>query len=387
MNKLFLVDGAKGHTGTFLVKALLEDDSSCKIIATDLPPDSRKQLMTKEKVFGKDFSYMVEILDDPRVEFIPSDLTKPDTLEELFKDKNGNIRKYDVIYHPASFWDYFAPLDICRKINVEGTRNLLNLVISTQDLKRVRFIHWSTCGVYGEPKYEYDKKTKFVIPCDENTPWNPLEYYGISKTEQELVIKEFMEKNGLKATILRPSPVFGPYQMYGIYHLILLLRVLGHGIEPLLHPKKHRPAFPSVHVEDLALAAIFISKKEEAIGEIYNIVNDMVWMVDWLTYMNHLLGIKFISLPIWFPIYRIVGKFGAWLARIRDKKARKLGIRPILDKPMLEYLTKQFAYSNKKLKQLGYKFKYDTFSGFKQTINWYIQHGWLPTEQNKMEIY
>ena len=45
--KLFLVDGAKGHSGSFLVKALLEDDKDCKIVATDLPTDSRKELMTK----------------------------------------------------------------------------------------------------------------------------------------------------------------------------------------------------------------------------------------------------------------------------------------------------------------------------------------------------
>jgi len=382
--KLYLVDGAKGHTGTFLVKALLDNDKNCKIVATDLPVDTRKELMTKETVFSKSFGYMLEILEDPRVEYIPADLTKPETLEKLFE---GGDKKYDIIYHPASFWDYFAPLEICRKINVEGTKNLLNLVCETQDLNKLKFIHWSTCGVYGEPKYMYDKKTKYVIPCSETTAFNPQDYYEISKVEQELVVNEFIENKGLKAIIIRPAPIFGPYQMYGIYHILLLLKVVGHGIELIINPKKHRLAFPSIHVEDSVLAAIFLSKKDDAIGETYNIVHDLVWMDEWLGFLNQKLSIRYVTLPVMFIIFKFIAKQMAWLARIRNKKARKLSIRPILDAPMVEYLTKQFAYSNQKLKDLGYKFKYDTWTGFKQTIDWYIEHGWLPTEQNKMHVY
>ena len=38
MSKLILVDGAKGHTGTFLIKEILETKLDWKIVATDLPP-------------------------------------------------------------------------------------------------------------------------------------------------------------------------------------------------------------------------------------------------------------------------------------------------------------------------------------------------------------
>ena len=105
--KLYLVDGAKGHTGTFLVKELLKQDKNCKIVATDLPTDTRKELMTKETLFSKELGYMLEFLEDPRVEYIPADLTKPDSLKPLFEGKN-----YDVIFHPASLYDYFAKLDV-----------------------------------------------------------------------------------------------------------------------------------------------------------------------------------------------------------------------------------------------------------------------------------
>lgn len=381
-DKLILVDGAKGHTGTFLVKALLEKYKNCKIVATDLPTDTRKELMTKETLFSKDLGYMLEVLDDERVEYIPADLTKPDTLKELFKGK-----RYDIIYHPASLYDYFAKLEILRKINVEGTRNLLEIICETQDLNKVRFIHWSTCGVYGEPKYKYDSKTKYVIPADEDAPYDPPNDYSISKMEQEYVVKEFYEKKGLKMTIVRPAPIFGPYQTYGTYHILLVLKAMGVSAVPLIHPKKHRLMLPSIHVEDLVLASIFVSEKDESIGEAYSIIHDMVFTDDWIEWLNQKLDLNFTYTPVWFPIFKIVAKMALWIGKRRDLKSRKLGTRPLLDVPMLKYVTHQYAFSNKKIKDLGYKFKYDTWTGFKETIDWYIERGWLPTEQNKMEVY
>ena len=68
--------------------------------------------------------------------------------------------------------------------------------------------------------------------------------------------KEFYEKKGLKMTILRPGPIYGPYQIYGTYHILLMLKMMGHGIVILLHPKKHRLMMPSVHITDLVRSEI-----------------------------------------------------------------------------------------------------------------------------------
>lgn len=380
--KLYFVDGAKGHSGTYMIKELLEKEKNCKIVATDLPDDTRKEIMTKETVFTKGLSYMLEILDDPRVEYIPADLTKPETLEPLFKGK-----KYDVIFHPASLYDYFAELEILRKINVEGTRNMLNLVCETQDLNKLRFIHWSTCGVYGEPDYKFDKKTKYVILAEEDAPFDPPNAYNISKMEQELVLQEFMEKKGLKATTVRPGVIYGPHQMYGAYHVLLILKLLGHGVVPLLYPKKHRLVYPSIHVEDISRAALFLVDKEESIGEAYNFVGDPVWMDDWLEWVYQQFGMKCTYIPVSFRIFKFCAKAATWVAKRKEKKARKIGVRPSIDRPMVEYVTHNHAFSNRKLKALGFKFEYDAWKGYKQTIDWYVENGWIPTERNKMEVY
>ena len=275
-SKTFLVDGAKGHTGTYLLKALLNHYPHCNIVATDLPLERRGELMTKETIFSKRFGYMLKILEDPRIKFIPADLTDLDSLIPLFENQ-----KYEVIFHPASLYDYFAELDMLRKINVNGTENLLEIICKTQDLEKLRFIHWSTCGVYGEPEYKYDQEG-YVIPADEKTPYNPPNNYSISKKEQEDILKEYMEVYNLKATIVRSAPIYGPYQTYGTYHILLMLKILGTGIVPLIFPKKKRLMLPSIHIEDLVDAAIFLANEEEAIGEVYNVIHDMVWTDEWL---------------------------------------------------------------------------------------------------------
>ncbi|MFX1276782.1 MAG: NAD-dependent epimerase/dehydratase family protein [Promethearchaeota archaeon] len=380
--KLLFVDGAKGHTGIFLIKALLEKYEKCEIIATDLPPNERESIMTKEKVFRNDNKEIYEVLKDQRVKFIPANLTNKSSLNPLFQEK-----QYDVIFHTASLYDYFADLKLLRKINVQGTRNLLEVICKTQDLNIVRFIHWSTCGVYGEPDYKYDPKTKYVIPANENASYDPPNDYSISKMEQELVVKEFYNKKGLKMTILRPAPIYGPYQSYGTFHILHLAKIMGNGFVILLFPKKHRLMFPSIHVLDLVLAAIYVSEKDEAIGEAYNILHDPIWMDEWLEWLNECLSVRYNILPIWFPLFKLLAKALASIAKLKNKKARKLGIRPIVDLPMVKYLTHQYAFSNQKIKNLGYEFKFDTINGFKETIDWYFEHGWLPSVTNKIEVY
>ena len=207
MSKLVLVDGAKGHTGTFLIKEILDTKPEWNIVATDLPSNRRDELMAKETIFSGRFKYMTEILENERIKFITADLTQKNTLINLFQ---GN--QYDYIFHIASLYDYFADLGLLRRINVEGIRNLLDIVCKTQELKKLKFIHWSTCGVYGEPAYRKDKKG-YPIPADEKVSYNPPNNYSISKMEQELVLKEFINKNQLKATIIRPAPIMGPYQI------------------------------------------------------------------------------------------------------------------------------------------------------------------------------
>jgi dihydroflavonol-4-reductase len=375
MNKLVLVDGARGHTGTFLIKEILETKPNWNIIATDLPLDKRKEIMTKETIFSSRLKYMSEILENERVEIISADLTEPASLKPLFKDK-----KYDFIFHIASLYDYFAQLDVLRKINVEGIRNLLGIICKTQDLDRLIFAHWSTCGVYGEPKYKKDTK-RYPIPADETTPYNPPNNYSISKMEQELTLQEYIKKYKIKSIIIRPAPIIGPYQIYGTFHILQMVNKSGFGPGIHIYPKKKRLAMPLIHVEDLVRAALFLAENGKAVGEAYNLVIEPCFQEDFLEYVASLLNVDYFNFPVWWSFYKFYASFLFWLSKRKEKKARKLNSRPPVDMAMVSYMRHQYFFSNEKIKKLGFKFKFPDYkSTTKNTIDWYLKNGWLESE-------
>jgi nucleoside-diphosphate-sugar epimerase len=368
-----LVTGAKGHTGSFLVKLLLE--KGCKVIATDLPPRERSELMTKETVFRQDFQYM-NCEDWDAVTFIPADLTQKETLRPLFKC--GQI---DIIFHPASFYDYFAELPILRKINVEGLRNMLD--VSLEELGHIpRFIHWSTCGVYGEPTYARESITKLPIAADETAPFDPPNAYSISKKEQEELLQEYRVRLGEKFrfTIMRSAPIYGPYQMYGAFHIMYMCNKMGHMVAPVVFPKHEKLMMPMIHVETLVEAAWFLSQNDKSVGEAYNIIEDSLTQEEWMEFMYQVLGITYTHVPIWWPLYKFSAKLIRNFVEDQNKKARAWGLRPKIDLSMADYITHQYYFSNAKLKALGFKLKYNSYDGTLQTIRWYKDHGWLESE-------
>ena len=375
MSKLVLVDGAKGHTGTFLVKEILEAKPTWNVIATDLPSDKRTAVMTKETVFSPRFKNMTEVLENERVSFIPSDLTNKNSLNSLLVKK-----KFDIIFHTASLYDYFAKLNELRKINVEGTKNLLDIVQETQNLDGLRFIHWSTCGVYGEPIYKKDERG-YPLPADETEPYNPPNNYSISKMEQELLLKDIMSKTGLKATIIRPAPIMGPYQAYGMFHVFQLINKSGFGPGIHVYPRKKRLAMPLIHVEDLVKAAIMLSEKDESIGEAYNLVIDPCFQEDFMEYVADLLNVNYFNFPVWWPFFKRFSRFLYKLDEHKEQKARALNARPPVESAMTAYTIHQYLFSNKKIKDLGFKFKFPEYtSATKNTIDWYVSNNWLESE-------
>jgi len=375
MDKIVLIDGAKGHTGTFLIKEIIETRPDWKIVATDLPIDSRTELMTKETLFGSRLKYMTEILENQQISYLTADLTDRQSCEKLFNEK-----KYDIVFHTASLYDYFAPLNLLRKVNVDGIRNLLENISSTQDLKKLQFIHWSTCGVYGEPTYKKDKKG-YPIPTNEDLPYNPPNNYNISKMEQELILKDYIKHYNLKAVIIRPAPIMGPYQIYGVFHIIKMLNKSGLGPGIHIYPKKKRLSMPLIHVEDLVRAAIFLAENDKAIGQAYNLVIDNCFQEDFLEYLADLLNVNYFNFPIWWPFYKLFSKFLFWLYKRKDKKARKLNSRPPVDLSMADYIKHQYLFSNKKIKDLGFEFKFPDYkSATKNTIDWYIKNKWIECE-------
>ncbi|MFX1464812.1 MAG: NAD-dependent epimerase/dehydratase family protein, partial [Promethearchaeota archaeon] len=209
----------------------------------------------------------------------------------------------------------------------------------------------------------------------------PPNNYSISKMEQEMILKEYMKNNKLRAVIVRPAPIMGPYQMYGIFHVIQVVNKSGIGPGVHIYPKKKRLTMPLIHVEDLVRAAVFLSENDKAIREIYNLVIDPCFQEDFLEYLADLLNVDYFNFPVWWPLYKLFSKFLFWLDKRNERKARKLNSRPPVDLSMADYIKHQYLFSNKKIKELGFKFKFPDYkTATYDTIAWYLKNNWVESE-------
>jgi len=357
MSKLALVTGACGFVGTNMVEYLRSE--GWEVVGTDLKRENHKKYYCEEGVLHP--AYWEGFVEKLGVKFIPADLTKKETLLPLFE------HKYDAIFHIASLYDYFAQWDVLFKVNVEGAKNLAQLALEN-GVKR--FIHWSTDGVYGEIKDG---------PADETCPFNPPNLYSKSKVEQEKSLWQLYKEENLPLTVIRPAPIYGPRHTYGTYHILYLQAKLGTGTIVSWYPKKSTLMMPSVHVEDLVRAALFLAEKDETLGEAYNVLSNCITQTEFMEFLAKALGLeRVVRVPIPFFVYKLAAKVSLPLVRGVERTARKKGLRPKIDLPMVEYVTHQYWFSNQKIKDLGFKFIYeDPKKGFWNYIGWCKERGLL----------
>lgn len=357
MSKTALVTGVCGFVGSHMAEYLKKE--GWNVIGTDLKRENHKKYYCEEGVLHP--SYNEEIIENLNIKFIPADLTKKETIYPVFEEK------IDVIFSVASLYDYFATWDVLYKVNVEGIKNLAEVAVE-KGVKRI--IHWSTEGVYGEIENG---------PAEENYPKNPPNLYSKSKWEQEKFLWELHNQGKIQLTVIRPGPVYGPRHFYGVYHILYILARVGFAYIPRFYPKEKTLMFPSVHVYDLVRAAKFLAEKEESIGEAYNVLSDCITQPEAIEFIAKALGIeKIVIVPVHFSIYKIFQKLALWIVKKMDKDARRKNLRPKVDVPMVEYITHQYWFSNKKIKSLGFKFIYeDPRKGLWEYIGYCKERGLL----------
>ena len=130
------------------------------------------------------------------------------------------------------------------KVNVQGTKNLLNELIG----KKIKgLIFFSTDMVYGKPQ---------TFPIKSDHPKVPIGPYGKSKLEAEKLCID-AKKNGLSLTILRPRLIMGPGRL-GVMEKLFKYISLNRPI-PLIGGGNNY--YQMVSVEDCTDAIILAVKK------------------------------------------------------------------------------------------------------------------------------
>ena len=382
--RLNLVTGACGFTGSLLVQRLLEDGQ--KVIATDLArafEHPKNKMIFENK--GIDFSHQ-------NCEVVPSDLTDKESLKKLFEKPVTHI------FHTASLYDYSASMEILEKINIEGFYNLIDLAIEEKSL--TRFIHWSTCGVFGKP-YTAKQGDKCNIPFSEyynsspkNTPFeqdepdgtNIVNDYSVTKWKQEQIAWKYHREKGLPLTVVRPAPLYGPGSDYGHGGIVL---TINRGFLPRIPKDARNYITTSVHVEDMVGFAIYIADKDFALGEDYNIVDDsIISYSEFVRYLALLVGRRMPEIP--FINLALSRPFMIFAAKLWLKLEQKWGVPRIrvFEVGSATYMSSSYWISNRKSKEAGYKYIYpDVKEGMRDTIEWFREVGWLDKKYNPKAIW
>lgn len=179
-------------------------------------------------------------------------------------------------WHFAGGYDLSLPKDVAYKVNVIGTRRMLDLASSMRNLKR--FLHLSTTFVSG-------LREGLVLEheLDESQGFN--NFYESTKFKAEVEVRRAMKS--LPATVFRPGMVIGDSRtgvtgkFDGIYHFLLLFRRLRERLSDtaltalsLLHANIGREgAWVHLAPADFVVEAMtYLAARPEALGETFHLV-------------------------------------------------------------------------------------------------------------------
>lgn len=164
----------------------------------------------------------------------------------------------DYVFHFAAETHVHNSIQDCKEFirtNIEGTRNLLELIRNKSDNIRTKPImfHVSTDEVYGD--------TLDTQPSVETDALRPTNNYSVTKTAADLLVQSYGRTYGIEYVIIRPSNNFGTHQ--------LSEKLIPLTIKLLLSEKKVRlhnggtPIRTWIHVDDTIEAIKTIINKNE----------------------------------------------------------------------------------------------------------------------------
>jgi nucleoside-diphosphate-sugar epimerase len=345
---LCLVTGACGFMGTHMVELLKE--KGYKTRATDLPsayPDDDR----KRGLFPS-------VVQKAGAEFVGADLTDASMVKPLVKD-------VEYIFHIAGLFKYSATWEALEAVNVGGTKNLLDAALAEGKLKR--FIMWGAGGVYGIP-------TPDMLPLKEDMITNPPNNYLKSKDLAEKLVMEVCEKDKIPYAILRPTTVYGPRAVYGGGQLVMGMAKMN----PTMAPANFTARVPFIHVRDVVGAALHLAEHDGKIQGPYNCNDDsQMTQVELMRYFAQMMGHLFVKLPP-IPVEFIRAGVGKVAGMVEHVARDILHVASPIEADTIDYLNRDFTYSNDKLKSTGYKFIYpDPRHGLRDTVQWYRDNGWM----------
>lgn len=184
----------------------------------------------------------------PRVARLPVELLQGDVMQQ--DSLLRAAEQCDMVFHCAR--GDVGDLERHRRVNIEGTRNVME-ACARSGVARV--VHASTCRVFGMLTPDTD--------LDETAPKHYSgDFYSDSKLDAENVVYDYVKNRGVRASIIQPTTVYGPFVQVWTQNVLDRLKkgriVLVNGGDGLCN---------AVYVDDVVTGMLLAATREEAIGE------------------------------------------------------------------------------------------------------------------------
>jgi UDP-glucose 4-epimerase len=241
----YLVTGGAGFIGSHIVRALLEQGASVRVL-DNFSTGKRENLEELRRQFNGD-----------QFEVVEGDLRDASGVEEAV----GGI---EVIFHEAAFVSVPQSMgepQTCFDVNITGTSLLFD---AARRAGVRRAVVASSAAVYGESG---------ALPLIEETPLQPRSPYALSKRVGEMYAELFTGAFGFEVVALRYFNVYGPRQrpdsMYAAAVPIFARRLLDN--RPVTVFGDGGQTRDLINVHDVVRANLIASEHPNAAGKVFNV--------------------------------------------------------------------------------------------------------------------
>lgn len=313
-----LITGASGFIGSFIVEEALRQGME---VWAAVRKSSSKQYLT-----------------DSRINFVELNLDSEGQIKEALKDLS-----FDYVVHAAGATKCLNPDDFYR-INTEGTKNLVNAIISMKMSIR-RFVYMSSLSIFGPVR----EGMPYTEIREDDTP-QPNTAYGKSK----LAAEKFLDSlKNFPYVVLRPTGVYGPREK----DYAMMVDSIRNHVDFAVGFKKQDITF--VYVRDV-VQAVFLALQKGTTGRKYFLSDGKVYDSSTFSDLIH----EKLGKPWWIRV-----KAPLWLLKIITACGEMIG----------KMTGKMTALNNDKynilkqrnwrcditpaIEELGYKPQYDLKAG------------------------
>ena len=328
MDKI-LITGATGFIGRHLVKAL-----------NDVGYNNTRCLVRKVS--------QVDGLRKYGVEIHYGDLLDSSSLEQA-------IKGVDTIFHLAGEIYSQSPNQL-ETVNINGTENLLRVLINH---KLKRLIYLSSIAATGP------MINKNVL-LNEDTPYNPINAYGISKYRAEKIVIHYYKNYNIPAIIFRLPVVYGPW-IDESSRVFLFLNMIKNNIYRIIGSGENIMSL--CYIDNLIHGLLLATKQINCIGKVFLIADKIPYTVNEIVQsIARQEGTSIPKLHVPIPLAYLI-------AIIQKKLANTFHYKPLLSKNLVKEATSYWGCDiSRAQKELMYEPQVSFQDGLKATIAWYMQN-------------